>query len=53
MKDLYREIVAVNIQVYINNLALSKIEQNLQDMKRSEMLGFSAKALASVESLDE
>lgn len=39
MKDLHREIAAVQIQVYKNNLALNMIEQIIQDMKRSEILG--------------
>lgn len=53
VRDELREIAIVQIQTYKNNLALGRIEQTLQDMKRSEMLGSSAKAPAPIISSDE
>ena len=46
--ELLGEIATFQIQTYRDNLALGRIEQTLQDMKRSEMLGSSAKAPALV-----
>lgn len=35
MKDLHKEISIVQIQLYLNNLVVNRIEQRIQDMKRS------------------
>jgi len=51
--DLLKEIAEIQIKKYRNNLALGRIEQSLQDMRRSEMSGSSAKAPAPMESSNE
>lgn len=53
MKDLRREIQSIQLQWYHNNLMVNRIEHSLQDMKRSEISGSSAKAPASMDSSDD
>lgn len=50
---LLRDIATMKIQTYRNNLVLERIEQTLQDMKRSKILGSSAKAPGPVISSDK
>jgi len=53
MKDLQREIQSDQLQLYHNNLTVNRIEQSLQDMKRSEISGSSVKFPALVDSSND